>query len=489
MENLSALINSLSPGEGKLIRHFYKMRDFGEYRKRVQLFDLVVSGKVKDEEKAARLVGYKSPTASYHNLKSRLKSDILCILLMQEASAKFNTPYAQAAFSCRRALLTGELLLSRGVYHEGLNLLKKAARVAAKFELYAERIIAEDALRNHHAGTNSSHELNQVTEIIEDNYRLLGNMMKSKKKLYQTVFREPSTVNEPAFTYSPQQILSELDDLEQESESSRISFYSQLSRLNIFHNTGDVNGAINCAKGLLRSVEKDPVIMSKSNQAGIELEIANMYLRSNDYTNAGQHATKACQLFKNGMLNHLRAMTVLFYSQVHSGMYDIAQATLTALLTSKCLKDRAQLMLNNRLLLLKAWFHLVKGEIDSAACGLRLCIDLTKEKGAWFYGYSLLECLVMIEKRAFDAALYKLDSLRKVVSRAAKDSYVNRTAAAIAVFRNLIKFENDYTALLKSPIKELTQLQSAAVGYEWDPSGFELVRIDEFILTRTRSRR
>ena len=166
MENLSALVNSLSPGEETLIRHFYKLRDFGEFRKRVQLFNLLVSGKLKLEKELALAVGYKTPNASYHNLKSRLKSDIICMLLMQESSAKFKTPYAQAVFQCRRSILTGEILLSRGVYNEGLNLLKKASRVAEKFELFAEQIIVDDTMRNHHAASSANQEVNNVTESI-----------------------------------------------------------------------------------------------------------------------------------------------------------------------------------------------------------------------------------------------------------------------------------------------------------------------------------
>lgn len=486
MENLSTLISSLSPGEEKLIRHFYKLREFGEYRKRVQLLDIIASGKAKDELSLAKLMGYKSLNASYHNLKSRLKSDILCILLMQESTSKFNTPFAQAAFSCRRALLTGELLLSRGVYHEGINLLRKAAKVAAKFELYAERIIAEDALRNHHASANASEELNHGTEVIDTNYRLLGNMMKSKKKLYETAFMENTpAAGENDFDYTNQS-LTELNDLENESDSSRVRFYSQLSKLNIFNTTGDLHNALECAKGLLDSVEKDPIVMSKSNKAGIELEIAHMYLRASDFPNALMHAQRATGLFKAGMINHIRAQVLVFYAQVHSGLYDAAQLCLQQILASRSLKDRAHIVLQQRLTFLKAWFHFVKGEFDSASATIRSCSELVKEKGPWLFGYNLLENLLLIEKGAYEAALYKLEALRKLAARAGKEPYINRTIAIVGILRQLIRHENDHTRVLNSRLPELEKLVSRAPGYEWDPAGFELVRVEEWMLMRGR---
>ena len=486
MENLSALISSLSPGEDKLIRHFYKLRDFGEYRKRVQLFNFVAEGKIRDEAVLAKKMGYSSVNASYHNMKGRLKSDIMCILLMQESSSKFSTPYAQAAFSCRRALLTGEILLSRGVYTEGINLLRKAAKVASKFELFAERIIAEDTLRNHHAGANASDELIQGTEAIDTNYVLLGKMMQSKKKLYETVFPEATTSSdESRGNYSSEEILSELEKLENESDSSRVKFYSQLSRLNIFNSSGDIDNAMKCAKGLLKNIEADPIIMSKANQAGIELEISNMYLRTGEFASAAEHAVKAVSLFKSGMINHLRALTILFYAQVHCKEMKLAGKTLEAIFNCKSLKEILNESLRSRLFLLKSWFSLVTGEVEEAVNCFRLCSELAKEKSIWFIGHALLECMIMIEKHAFDSALYKLDALRKVVSRSTKDKSMRRISAIISLLRSLARYEGNFSALIAARPKELILLQENSEELTWDPTGFELVKVEDWILQRS----
>ncbi|HTF04907.1 MAG TPA: hypothetical protein VK826_12860 [Bacteroidia bacterium] len=486
MENLSALISSLTPGEEKLIRHFYKLRDFGEFRKRVQLFDYIAQGRAKHEKELAAHVGYKTPNTSYHNLKSRLKSDIICILLMQESSAKFNTPYAQAIFSCRRALLTGEILLSRGVYGEGLSLLKKASRIAEKFELYAERILVEDTLRNHHAVAHDTREMNGGTGTIENNYRLLGNMMRSKKALYETVFSSlASDVHEPQAEYRPEKMLKELHTLEEESDSSRVSFYSRLSRLKILNNSGNVESALECAHELLQAAEQDPVVMSKSNQAGIHLEMATLYLRRNDYAKAITHAENALILFKPGMLNHVQASTILFYAQVNSLMYKEAEKTLENLLASKSLKDRAHGNLLNKLYLVKSWFHFSKGEKDQAGAGLKTCIELSKEKSNWATGYTLLECMLLVEKRSFDAAMYKLEALRKVVNRgSSQDPGSQRSTVIISVLKKLIRHNGDHQSLIHANYKELAHLRTGEGKCAWDSMGFELIRVEDWIENR-----
>ncbi|HET6991134.1 MAG TPA: hypothetical protein VFJ43_07410, partial [Bacteroidia bacterium] len=105
MESLAAIINSLSAGELKLVRHFYKLKNFGEYRKRVQLLNIITEQKIYNNKQAAKILGYANKNSSFQHLKTRLKSDVLCMLLMQECSAKFTTPYAQALFECRRSLI------------------------------------------------------------------------------------------------------------------------------------------------------------------------------------------------------------------------------------------------------------------------------------------------------------------------------------------------------------------------------------------------
>jgi tetratricopeptide (TPR) repeat protein len=484
MENLKTLVGSLSPGEEKLVRHFYKLREFGEYRKRLQLFDILLNEKIKDENALAKVLGYTVSNPSYHNIKSRLKSDIVCVLLMQESSCKFNTQYAQAMFSCRRAMLTGEILLSRGVYKEGITLLRKAAKIAEKYELYAERIMTEDALRSHYAGSNHIGELNSGTDAIDESYHLLGQMLSSKKKLYSTVFPESSTVNEDEPAYGTGELLEELESLESESGSTRVNFYSKLSRLNILHSSGDLAGAIQCAQQLLSEVKKNPVVMSSANLGGIHLELSNMYLRTLDFAAAELHAEQACALFRKGMLNHMRACTLIFYARAHAGQYSSAEEMLGQVLASRCLTEPQYEILGQRLNLVASWFEFALGRTDSAARYFRNCGNLAKEKGAWYFGFSLLEALLLTDKGAHEAAIYKLDALRKLVARAKKDHTINRVLICITVLKQLIRCNNDYFEVAKAASKEIVQLMQPSAEATWDPTGFEIIPLDMLVRMR-----
>lgn len=484
MENLKTLIRSLSSGEEKLVRHFYKLREFGEYRKREQLFDILLNESPKSESLLADRVGYSAASTAYHNLKSRLKSDIVCVLLMQESSCKFNTQYAQAMFSCRRSMLTGEILLSRGVYKEGITLLRKAAKIAEKYELYAERIMTEDALRSHYAGSNDVDELSSGTEAIENNYQLLGQMLTSKRKLYQTVFSGADGSSDDGEEHGTDRMLQELEKLESNSSSTRVGFYSKLSRLNILHGSGDLRAAIACGNELLDEVKNNPVVMSAANIGGIHLELANMYLRVLDSENAAKHAVAAAEGFRKGMLNHMRAVTLLFYAQVHEEQYAAAEQTLANVLSSRCLSEPQYEILSQRLHLVAAWFSFATGKTTEANARFKCCANLAREKSAWYYGYSILEILLLLEKESQEAAAYKIDAFRKTVARAKKDNVVNRTLLSISILRALLRSNNDYVEMSKVSSGEIAQLVKPSSEAEWDPTGFEVVPLD--ILIRMR---
>ncbi|HEU4717072.1 MAG TPA: hypothetical protein VFU15_04535, partial [Bacteroidia bacterium] len=185
MKNLIALSESLNLAEIKLVKHLCKHKSNDDPHKKEKLFDIVLKNKPVSDAAAARELGYARADNSFHNLKQRLRADIFSVLLMQKGTSKFSTPYAQALFECRRNLLHGEVLMSRGVYEEAADLLSKALKTAGRFQLYAEQMQIEDLLRNHTALSGNIYAFRTANDSIEKNYRLLGQMMEAKKKHYE----------------------------------------------------------------------------------------------------------------------------------------------------------------------------------------------------------------------------------------------------------------------------------------------------------------
>src|SRR5690606_21694098 len=97
MKNLTHIISSLKSGEIKMVRKYYKyMVEVRDADKRQKLFELAKRNPSIDDVEACKILYNKGLHSGFSQLKKRLKQDILNILLLQDSSRRFNTPYARA---------------------------------------------------------------------------------------------------------------------------------------------------------------------------------------------------------------------------------------------------------------------------------------------------------------------------------------------------------------------------------------------------------
>jgi tetratricopeptide (TPR) repeat protein len=488
MESLSAIINNLSPGELKLVHHFYKLKNYGEYRKRVQLLNLIINNKISSNQEAAKMLGYDSNISSFKHLKARLKSDVLCMLLMQECSTKFCTPYAQATFDCRRFLMQGEILMSRGVYDEALDLLGKASKIAGKFELFAEGLQIEDLRRNHIASRGNMKDFEETCSAIEENYVRLGKVMMAKRYHYEIT--TPALLRVNSYAEYIRKSASALDEMAGETklpDSSKVKLYNHLSSINYFSSIRDFENAQHHAVDLLRSVENDPVVKSKSNQAGVNMELANIYLNTGSYEKAIDHASKAVELFKPGMINQLHAQMALFFSFFRSNDLKNADKVLKAACSHRLVKNQHDTHLASRLQLLRASIAFKMTAYDECALVLRENAEYVRDKDGWMPGYFILDTLVLLEKKSFDLAFYRIEAFRKMIERNSMYKDEKRIHAITKILRLIVKEDGEFNKISAGQ-KDLLLLSEAAEEYYWNPAGYEVIRFDQWLVNKFSDR-
>ncbi len=483
MESLAAIVNNMSSGELKLIRHFYKLKNFGECRKRVQLLEMIIKDKITDNKEAAEILGYNSTASSFKHLKSRLKSDLLCMLLMQECSTKFSTPYAQATFDCRRFLMQGEILMSRGVYDEALDLLGRASKIATRFELFSEALQIEDLRRNHIASRGNMKDFEEACSSIEESFVRLGKVMTAKRYHYEITtpslhrvnsyaeyIRQNNEVNEPAPGYKL-------------TQSSKVNLYNNLSSINYLSSIHDFENAQHHAVDLLHAVENDLVVKSRSNQAGVNMELANIYLNTAQYEKAITHASKAVELFKPGMINQLYAQLVLFFSYFRNSDIKNADKILKSSCNHKQIKNMENMQMSSRLQLLRATLAFKSGSYDECAFILRENAEYVRDKDAWMPGYFILETLMLLEKKSFELAQYRIDAFRKMLERNPLFKDEKRIITITKVLKLIVKVDGDFNKISPEQ-KDLLELCEGKGEFYWNPAGYEVIRFDEWLLKK-----
>lgn len=486
MKSLHPLLKNLSKNEVRLLRAYLASKALDSNNdKRLILLDVVLKNKNQDDRTVARMVGYTgSHEKSYINLKSRLRNDVLDMLMLQERGGAFETAFAQAAFDCRKMLMQGEMLLSRGVYDLGAELLEKSLTLARQYELHSEFIAIADVLRNHAAAAGDLDAFAGLSELMDEAQSSLSRVLRAKQMHYEIVL--PGLMKADTISSYREQgntLLSRLESQGKRSTSSRIAFYHHLSALNFYSNLHEFPEALRFGKKLLKQVTEDPLMSSDANCAGVNMELAGVCLNTGDYESAVLHAGKAVEMFRSGMVNQLQAMIILFFAHFRNGDCDQAETVLNKAFAHR--QSDADPLLRSRLHLMQSALHYCRRELKHCVSHLSESQPLVKSRDVWFPGVFLLQSLTDIERESYHTVGPGLSVFRKLAAQAGigSDRRYSRLAPITQVIAAVSRCR-DVSEAVKKESERIEMLQQAQGDYYWNPAGYELIRFDEWILRK-----
>ena len=199
-----SLIKVLRPSEKRLLLHYYSRNSNAEEKMRLKLFKLVITGVTTDEE-ARRLLNSKGGSYSYSHLKSRLKNDILNILLMQDTSKRSAQANRAAELDCRKKVAQSHILWLRGAQIEGTKVLNEALSAADKYELFAERLQINHLIRERFLGAGLSDQLVKLNKEIKSDLIKYEALLEVQEKSF--------TLASPEFTQKLKKRVNEKQNL------------------------------------------------------------------------------------------------------------------------------------------------------------------------------------------------------------------------------------------------------------------------------------
>lgn len=487
MKHLISLVNSMKPGEVQLIQHLYSFKKNNEYKKRDRLLNMIINKEVTEDENALFILYGDKSFSAFSQLKTRLREDIMSVLLMQDPTSKYTALCAQAAFDCRRAFVQGELLLGRGVYGEALAQLTRAAKLACKYELYAEQLQIDDLMRNHLALKQGAKSFNELSRSIST---ALDNMAALERIKYKHYLITTPGLMETGKDYSAKglQLLNEMEEDLEKTSSARMKFYYNLAALEFYSQTRNYDKALAHGITLLDLVENDPVVNSRANIAGVNMGIASVMLNLERNKEAVKHATQSLQLFKQGMFNELTSLHSMFFAYFRDHESEKAREVLDQAMRHKHLKGNTWMIAQWNFI--NAAFEFSNGNYNESLKILKKDATLTKEKGAWQWGYYMLEIMIAIELTGGDEWVdQKIEGLKKLTNKnIGKIEHENPRCVHITGV--LVSLRNHGYDFYQLSLREKPLLKSLADGkldYHWDPTGAEMIRVDEWISNKIRS--
>jgi tetratricopeptide (TPR) repeat protein len=479
MDGLIRIIKILKPAEIKFIEKFYGAKEQKTYSKRLLLFRLISEGKVKSNKEAAALIYRHSGGSKLSQLKKRLKEDILNVMLLMPAEKVYASPFAKAELMCRKLLIQGKFLLTRGDYEDALGILKKVSQTAGRFELHDVKLAVDDLLRTHLGIKLGIKAYLQYTNQIESHLEALQELLYAKEYSHLMMIPHLFEANkEKEQGFSGQQGLARLQAGFEKTRSNWVGFWYYLAAIHYCCSRKEYQQAHTYALELKELIERQPAICSIPNQAGVCLELARILIHLKKYDEATAHAAMAVSKFSPGMLNELQALEVLYYAHFRNQNYqDASQVTDRAI--------RHQQIRSNQFFQGK-WFFLeanrlfAEGRHTESLRTLQTNAQLRKDKSGWSLGYKLLEMLNLLELKEYDWFDFNLESFRKLLQQEVGQN-PDRCKSIYQIFKSLLKTNFHFPSTLQQESGNMSLLTDATGSYYWDPMGYEVIKVDVWL--------
>ena len=481
MKGLVALVRVMRPSEKRLLLHHYLRNTNSQDKMRLKLFNLVRTGTNTDEEARAKLNSGGS-ASSYSHLKARLKDDILNILLLQDTSKRFAQANRAAELDCRKKVAQSHLLLLRGAQVEGMKVLEAALISADKFELLAERLQINHLLREKFLGAGSSIELNELNKKIQVDMKRYEALLKVQEKSFILASPEyAAKLRKRSNDKQNLELIEELRNLYKKHKLARIGFWYYMAATEYHSARENFAEVVELGLKFLKLVEKSPAVHSKTNMAGVNQTVGLAYLELRDFDKSENHFEQSSKLFPQSGFNRLQSLQLLVQAEAATKNYEDAIKHIDQALSHPRIGGREHLV--PRWLYFKSCVEFLKGEVNESFKTLNKDSYIIRQVDEWNVQFRLLEMMQLAEFQDEEWLEFKIDSTRKFLTRH-KDLATLRVKAAVDILSNLLRRDLDFTALSEKNMELLRACLHEYSGYEWHPTGSEVVRFDLWVVSK-----
>jgi hypothetical protein len=485
MKNIIQLVDKLRSDEVRLIRAFLEVQSVNKKSHKLQLFNLIHSKMVKTNKESAMEIYQKSPNGVYFNLKSRLKHDIVNTILFQEASNLYSTEYAKAVINCNKWLLQGRLLVSRGVYGEGINILVKAEKLSKKFDLPGENALINEILRNHYIIREGLPAMKKYEKLIHDSNELYSKHIEAGNSFHLLAI---PALFKSIYDTNGSKVKKQLEKLKKlhrttEGKSERITFYYHVGHINYYILTNQFQKAKRMCLDFFPLIRNSVSLNTLSNNGGAHLEMTSILFRLKEFKPAHSYANKTFKIFRNSF-NKILSLEYCFFGNYYRNknkaalnVFKLIQ-NIPELKTSKVREEKWNYF--------AAYNYYMLGYTAKAKELLGHCKNLMINKSGWYLGKQLLLLMISIQEKQANPTIIQLENLLKVF-RNLEDEHIYRFKSIYKVVRFLAKNQFDFNKTYKNQKHHLDLLKEGEGEYSWNPLGYEMIRFDEWFMSKVNS--
>lgn len=478
MEKITQLIQALNKQEITAVRRYFKVRRENIYTERQKLFDIIVKNKGISDLELLKKLKRRATDPSFSMLKRRLMDDIMKVMVWESNAKTYSSKFHEAKYKCRLMIMEAELLLNRGLQTLAEDILQKAYKLAAFYELSNESILINEQLQSY-VGLRKG--ISSYRFYAENN---LANFELIKDKFYaQDYFRKLtmpnlfSTNKELSYKEQSKQAMNDLSKLSSKSQSVQIKYWQLRSEIYYNYVSAEYARARQFANEFIKLVQESPVVYSKDNLGGANMQMAIIEMYLKQYVSAKKYANEAIKNFVSGSLNMLTALDCKYVACLYNK--DLAEAANILVSVKQLELYRNNNSIASKWLFYEASHKFLSNKYADALATLQKQTELTEDKSGWRLGYKILEMMCIIELGYYDWLDYRIETFRKLLGELKKEN-ISRPKLIYQVIKTFIKTAYNYKLTTAAHTQNIAQLEKAADTYEWDPRGYEIIRFDKW---------
>lgn len=477
MDLIYDIYRKLSHQEVRYIRHQITASAF-EYEKVGKLFELVTQYEEQDESFYANDLYGKQPDNTFRVTKSRLKRMMENVVLNDKSLSGYSTEITNIQLQLKKKLLQAEILIGRGVYLAGKNLLMQCISTAQKYNLYQEHFQAEflmfrlasirSATKEFEHQTLTLKKLNYNSSLINEALILhyyINNLLLHKSLSEEQLGDVRLQLNRVA-------------DISNENPHPMVQNAHYLSEIYYFQVAGNFENALLFCEKYLDLIQNNPIYYTKQRLAGAYVQLSQVSLQLGESAKAQNYSENAIKFFSADEMNYLIAQELMFRIAFYSEKFEEAQSYIEKAFkhpqfeTSKMRAAQWQYF--------KVCLLVKKGDFKNANRSLSDTTPLLSDKYGWNLYVRLLEIMILFELQLFDPLDARIQNMRQFLKRANKNSDLYRFMLLLKILREWYRVGYDFSKAKKTVLPILKELQ---IYHETNPfrkSGFELIRFEKW---------
>lgn len=475
MDLIYDILKRLKKQEIRQIRHTFKTSSFS-YEKVGKLFELVTRFGEKEEVFFAKKLYKKEPDNTFRVTKSRLKRMLENILLQDKSLTSNKSAAINASDLARKKLLQGRVLIGRGAFLAGKNIINQVINSAKKYHLHDELFDAQLLLyRNLSAKTSVREHQNQTKVLLELN--------KKRALVNECVILHHSVSNllfnrslKKASIITVREQINRMKTIAEETKHPLATNYYYLSETYFYQATQKPVEARSFCELYLALLIEDEALFTPVRLAGAYLQLAQITAEQGDLMVAAINAKKAMERLPEKSINHLLALEMVFRIAFHNKEWQEVTALIHKaqqhpdLHTSKNLAAKWKYF--------EACLLFRTDQFKDAYMALNETTPLLADKFGINIAVRMLDIMIMYEMDKMDLLESKILNMRQFVKRTQKDIAQQRAALLVRLLLGWYRKNYDFKETIVSYESDLKSNDPERSGIGWGTSTYELIPLD-----------